>query len=188
MERRKELVSMSIKALKPYSKNEKVHTNDNLELIKLSLDTVGYVTPIIVDEDHTILAGHGRYFVMKDMSEYQTIEVMVLSGLTKLEKDKFRLFDNQTSRTGHYDNELLIDTVRGILGEDSNFNISALAIDGLVDAFSTTEFTFDLGIEKLTERKETKKVIVVVTDDLEGVMELLNSNSIEYTVGHEVSR
>jgi hypothetical protein len=190
MKKTKTLKTVKLEELIPYSKNEKVHTNDNLDLIKLSLETVGYITPIVIDEHNTILAGHGRFFVMQTMKEYKEkdVEVLVMTGLTQLEKDKFRLFDNQTARTGHYDNELLIDTVRSILGEDSGFNISALSIDGLVNAFSSEEFTFDLGKVTTKEKTSRSKVLVVISEDLESVMEILNVNNINYNIGYETTR
>ena len=153
-----------------------------------SIKTVGYVTPIIVDEDNVILAGHGRYEVMRTMEEFAEIEVVQLSGLSQLEKDKFRLYDNQSARTGHYDNELLLGTIENILKADGNFNISILGIDGLADAFSTDVFSFDLGKVSLDKQEEMKRYLIVIDDNIDGAIEMLNSGGYKYSLGYATKK
>ena len=89
---KKETIVLSVDKIKENSKNEKVHTNENLALIRASLNDVGYLTPIVVDETDTILAGHGRFIVLKETEK--EIEVIKITGLTGLQKDKFRIYDN----------------------------------------------------------------------------------------------
>lgn len=181
----KKVVTLKVADIKTNPKNEKVHTAENLALIRQSLNDIGYVTPIIVDDGNMILAGHGRFEVMKEDGETE-IEVVKLTGLKQVQKDKFRIYDNQTARTGHYDNELLVETVEGILGADADFNISILNIDGLVEAFSDDILSFDIGKATLNEIKVQKnKVLVVFSDDVEKLKQLLDSKSYEYVEGAE---
>jgi len=178
----KEVVTLKIEDIKPNPKNEKVHTAENLALIRQSLKDIGYVTPIIVDEENVILAGHGRFEVMKE-DGYKEIEVLKLTGLSQVEKDKFRIYDNQSARTGHYDNELLVQTVENILEADKDFNISILNIDGLVECFSEDIITLDIGKLKMSEFKEKLKVIIITTSKIDEVKQLLDSKGIDYVEG-----
>jgi len=170
----KKMVKIFKKDIQEYSKNEKIHTNENLALIRKSISDIGYVTPIVIDENNVILAGHGRFAVMLE-SKTLKIECMQITGLTELQKKKFRLYDNQTARTGHFDNDLLLDTVGGILAEDSEFNIGILGIEGLAEAFSDEIISLDLGTAKFekVENESPLKVLVVVTDRVEEIKELL---------------
>lgn len=178
----KKVVTLKVTDIKPNPKNEKVHTAENLALIRQSLNDIGYVTPIIVDDGNMILAGHGRFEVMQEDGELE-IEVVKLTGLKQVQKDKFRIYDNQTARTGHYDNELLVQTVEGILGADADFNISILNIDGLVEGFSEDVLSFDMGKIKMSDFKEQAKVLIVTTDKIDEVKQLLDNKNIEYIEG-----
>jgi hypothetical protein len=186
----KKLVKVNIKDIRPYSKNEKVHTNENLNLIRKSLETVGYISPIVVDENFVILAGHGRYEVMKSMEEYATIEVIQLLDLSEVDKSKFRLYDNQSSRTGHYDNEFLVDTIKSIMDSDDTFNISILGIDGLLDAFSTVTTSFDLGKAELVKKSSVvdKSKVLLILDEVDTVSDFCDRNSIKYFKGYEYNK
>jgi ParB-like chromosome segregation protein Spo0J len=179
----KEYVVLSLSEIKPYSKNEKIHTKENMALIRESMREVGYINNIIVDEENTILAGHGRYFVLLE-DQVEEIEVSRISGLSNVQKNKFRLYDNQSARTGKDDNELLLQTVEDILGEDSSFNISILAIDGLAESFSEEIFSADLGTSKLTKTVEKLDAIVILTDSRDSICDLLDKNNIQYSLGH----
>lgn len=181
----KKVVTLKVTDIKTNPKNEKVHTAENLALIRQSLNDIGYVTPIIVDDGNMILAGHGRFEVMKEDGETE-IEVVKLTGLKQVQKDKFRIYDNQTARTGHYDNELLVQTVENILGADAEFNISILNIDGLVEGFSEDVLSFDIGKATLEKMKvDSAKVVIVFTDKVEEVTKVLDAKSYEYAVGDE---
>src|SRR5271156_1264857 len=46
--------------LKPNPKNPRTHSNKQINRIRESIETQGFLNPIIVDEMYTILAGHGR--------------------------------------------------------------------------------------------------------------------------------
>ncbi len=185
MKKKKEIVSVKIADLKPNPKNEKIHTKANLDLIRDSINMFGYVNYIIVDNDMMILAGHGRYYVMKEMDEYKKIEVIMLSGLADVEKTKFRIFDNQSSNLGHYDDELLIDSIEEILGGDKGFDISSLGIDGLVDAFTIEEFRFDLGIVEKSMVDSKKRMIIIITDDIDGAINTIEAEGLKYILAHE---
>lgn len=181
---KKQHKTLKLSQIKPYPKNEKIHTKDNMLLIRASLDEIGYINPIIVDDTNTILAGHGRFFVMKE-DGVESVEVLKVSGLTDVQKEKYRLYDNQSSRTGKYDQELLIETVQGILDAEEDFNISILAIDGLAESFSDEVFAFDLGSKKVVQAKNKASVVVIVTEDLPSVIGVLDKEQIKYVLGNE---
>lgn len=49
-----------VEQLIPYEKNNKIHNEDQIKKIARSIKEVGFRTPIQVDENRVILAGHGR--------------------------------------------------------------------------------------------------------------------------------
>jgi ParB-like chromosome segregation protein Spo0J len=47
-------------ALKPYPRNARTHSRRQLKQIVKSIERFGFTNPVLVDDDLTILAGHGR--------------------------------------------------------------------------------------------------------------------------------
>jgi hypothetical protein len=180
----KENITLKLTDLVPYAKNEKIHTQDNLDLIRASLNEIGYVTNIVVDENREILSGHGRYIVLKE-DKVESIEVTQVTGLTKIEKDKYRLYDNQTSRTGKYNTELLINTVTDILDGDKDFSITKLGIEGLAESFSQEVMLMDYGKVENKFTSERKDVILIPTAEKERITAILEANEIQYLIGYE---
>lgn len=184
---KKETITVPLGDIKPNSQNEKIHTKDNMALIRASMSEIGYITPIVVDESNTILAGHGRYFVMQE-DKVKKVEITKVYGLTDNEKNKFRLYDNQSSRTGKYDKELLVNTVGDILESEDMFNISILGIEGLADSFSDEVLTFDLGSTQLKKELNKQRIIIVFPEDTDKARAILEKNGLRHILGDENSK
>jgi ParB-like chromosome segregation protein Spo0J len=56
--RRDEIVYVSPEKLIPYEKNNKIHNEDQVKKIARSIREIGFRSPILVDENRVILAGH----------------------------------------------------------------------------------------------------------------------------------
>ena len=51
---------MNPRDLVPYSKNAKLHPQDQVEHIANSIKMFGWTQPIVVDEKNVVVIGHGR--------------------------------------------------------------------------------------------------------------------------------
>lgn len=173
----KKLVKKKLNEITPNSKNEKVHSDENMELIISSLKDLGYISPIIIDENSQILAGHGRYEGIKyliksgDMQDIK-YEMVQVEGLSQVEKDKFRIIDNQSARTGHFDNELLVDSIKGILEQDLDFNIGVLSLDGLVESFGSPMISMEISKKKMNSASD-----IVEEEDINLFLVTINAQS-----------
>lgn len=58
--RRDQIIYVAPETLVPYEKNNKFHSEDQVKKIARSIREIGFRTPILVDENRVILAGHGR--------------------------------------------------------------------------------------------------------------------------------
>lgn len=114
-----DLVRVNIDMLRPYPNNPR-YNDDAAVAVEASIEEVGYITPIIVDENYQILAGHTRWMALNQMGE-EEIDVIVKSGLSEEQKRKFRLLDNKTAEIADWDMDKLIEELDGLDFGDFDF-------------------------------------------------------------------
>lgn len=101
-----EMKTVSIETLIPYWRNPR--KNDlAITKVKASIAEFGYQTPIIVDEQMTIIAGHTRYRALKELG-YTEVPVIVSDMPAKKAKE-FRIIDNRTSEYATWSAELALE-------------------------------------------------------------------------------
>lgn len=54
------IVERRIETLKPYARNARTHSKKQVKQIAASIERFGFVNPVLIDDDDTIIAGHGR--------------------------------------------------------------------------------------------------------------------------------
>lgn len=95
-----------INDLKPSKRNARTHSTKQVEQIANSLLQFDVTSPIIADEDNTIIAGHGRWLAAKRLG-WPTFPVITVSGLNEVEKRALALADNKIAANAGWDAELL---------------------------------------------------------------------------------
>lgn len=107
-----ELCTLRINEIKPYRRNAR--KNDKaVDAVAKSIEQCTYIAPIVVDEDHVILAGHTRWKALKKLGRTEC-ECIVKDGLTEEQKKKYRLLDNKTNELADWDFDLLADELDGL--------------------------------------------------------------------------
>lgn len=107
-----ELQTLKIKDIHPYERNAR--KNDQaVDAAAKSIEQCSYVAPIVVDENHVILAGHTRWKALKKLGRTEC-ECIVKDGLTDEQKKKYRLLDNKTNELADWDFDLLADELDGL--------------------------------------------------------------------------
>ena len=103
------------KALKPGDKE--------YEKIKRSIEEFGYCEPIIVNSDMTIIGGHQRVTVLKDLG-YTEIDCIVID-IDKIKERALNIALNKI--TGEWNKELLADLIAEL--QDSDFDVTFTGFD-----------------------------------------------------------
>ena len=101
-----------------YNPRKKLKAGDKeYEKIKNSITEFGYVEPIIVNKDMTIIGGHQRVTVLKDLG-YDEVECVVVD----LDKTKEKALNVALNKiTGEWNKELLADLIKDL--EMSDFDV-----------------------------------------------------------------
>ena len=118
--------------IKPHPKNARIHSPEQLDAIRKSIEAVGWTKPIIVDEKGEILAGHRAYQAALQMGETR-FPVILRKGLTEAVKRAYRLADNKLASTSSWDDKLL----KGELGA-----LSKMGFDLALTGFDPSEVEF----------------------------------------------
>lgn len=97
----KQLKVVSIENVKEYDNNPRLNES-GVQAVAESIKQCGYISPVIIDENNIILAGHTRLRALKEL-DYKEIPAIICSGLTEEQKIKFRILDNKTAELATWD-------------------------------------------------------------------------------------
>lgn len=114
---------VDIDKLKPFDKNPRTHSKDQIAQIANSIRKFGWVNPILVDENFEIIAGHGRILAGKELG-YEKVPVAQLSHLSIAEKRGLLIADNRIAENAGWDDELLSQIMAEL--HDDKFDLSVL--------------------------------------------------------------
>src|SRR3569833_945514 len=95
-----------IERLIPYARNARTHSAEQIDQIAASIREWGWTTPVLVAEDGTIIAGHGRLLGARKLGIKQ-VPVMVATGWSEAQKKAYALADNNLGLNAGWDEKLL---------------------------------------------------------------------------------
>jgi ParB-like chromosome segregation protein Spo0J len=95
-----------ISKLIPYARNARTHGDEQVGQIAASIKEWGWTTPVLVDEQGGIIAGHGRTLAAQKLGMAE-VPVMVARGWSEAKKRAYVLADNKLALNAGWDNEML---------------------------------------------------------------------------------
>ena len=135
--------------------------DEEYKRIKRSIETYGYVDPIIINSDGTIIGGHQRYNVLLDLG-YDTAHVVIVD-LDKNAEKALNVALNKIS--GEWDDEKLCDLLQDLDLSGYDFSLTGFTrseLDGLQlklgvgEAVEDEDFDVDKAVEEC-EKPVTKR-------------------------------
>ena len=116
-----------ISEIKPYERNAKKHTQEQIDQIINSIKAFGMNDPIGVwGKENIIVEGHGRYLALREMGESGEVPVIHLDNLTDEQRKAYALAHNKLTMNTGFD-----------------FDKLEAELDELNELFDMTDFGFD---------------------------------------------
>ena len=159
----------SIDKLIPYARNSRTHSDEQIAQIAASIKEWGWTTPVLVDEQGGIIAGHGRTLAAQKLKMAE-VPVMVAKGWSDAKKRAYIIADNKLAQNAGWDNVMLSLELE---------ELSNLGFDIDLTGFTPEEITelsfLDADDEQIDNSKYTKKIdapVYAPSGDCPGVDEL----------------
>lgn len=109
--------------LKPYKKNARTHSPEQIDKIAASIVEFGFNNPILVDEADGIVAGHGRLLALEKLG-WTECPVIALTHMTREQRRAYVIADNQLATLAGWDQEMLASELADL--EDEGFDLSLI--------------------------------------------------------------
>ncbi len=136
MDKHPEYFLADIEALIPYARNARTHSPEQIAQIAASIKEFGFLAPVVVSEDNTILCGHGRFYAAQKLG-LKKIPCIKESHLTEAQRRAYVIADNKLSLNAGWDDELLAVEIADLQGEGFDLSLTGFSEDEVANLFST---------------------------------------------------
>lgn len=88
-----------LSSLKEYEKNNKIHNEEQISLLVQNIDKFGFTTPLLIDKDNVLIAGHGRKLAGEKLG-IKKVPCIMIDDLKENEIKALRIADNKLNAMG----------------------------------------------------------------------------------------
>ena len=136
-----QIIQKKLADIVPYANNTKKHDETQIKNVAESIKKYGWVQPIVIDNDGTIVIGHCRALAAERLG-IEEVPCVVVSDLTEEEINALRIVDNKTN--------------------ESPWDFDLLSAE--LPEIDLSDFEFDFGIE---DEKEKTEIVEDETPEVE---------------------
>lgn len=144
-----QIIQKKLADIVPYANNTKKHDETQIKNVAESIKKYGWVQPLVIDDDGTIVIGHCRALAAERLG-IEEVPCVVVSDLTEEEINALRIVDNKTNESP-WDFDLLSAELTEIDLSDFEFDFNVptdFTADMIDDFFDNVE----------PKEKEPKKI------------------------------
>lgn len=138
MEKKNRMQMVGTEKLVPYINNARTHSPAQICKLRASIREFGFISPVIIDKDYGIIAGHGR--VEAALAEgIAEVPCVLADHLTEVQKKAYILADNRMAMDAGWDEELLKIEMEGLQAADFDVSLTGFREDEVTDLFAVGE-------------------------------------------------
>jgi DNA modification methylase len=149
---------VSVESLVPYVNNARTHSDEQVAQIAASIKEFGWTTPLLVDGESGILAGHGRLAAARKLGLTE-VPVIELSHLSPQQKKAYILADNRLALNAGWDEDLLKLELSALAELDFDLDLIGFTdkeLDALLGADESTGLTDDDAVPEVPVQPVSK--------------------------------
>ena len=136
--------------LRPYEKNPRKHSDAQVAQIAASIQAFGFNSPLLVDTNAGVIAGHGRLLAARKLG-LTMVPIIVLDHLSETAKRAFLLADNKLSALSTWDDDLLREELAALDGSDISMETLGFSEDELRVLLAREEASTDASEEVIPD-------------------------------------
>jgi len=121
-----------VSSLIPYARNSRTHSEEQIAQIAASIKEWGWTTPVLVDPDGGVIAGHGRVLAAQKLN-ITDIPCMVAAEWTEAQKRAYVIADNKLALNAGWDSEMLAAEFGDLADLDFDLALTGFGDDDLAD-------------------------------------------------------
>jgi hypothetical protein len=144
VEKRLRVRLIPLTELKTDARNPRIHPPRQIRRIARSIETFGFVVPVLVDADGNLLAGHGRIGAAKLLG-WTDVPGISIDHLTEAQARAFMIADNRLTENSIWDDRLLAEHLK---------DLSLLELDFSLEVTGFEMGEIDLRIEGLNSQAD----------------------------------
>ncbi len=141
-----------VDTLSPYPRNARTHSKKQIRQIANSIERFGFTNPILIADDGSIIAGHGR-MAAASLLGMQTVPVARLSHLSEAERRAYVLADNKLALNAGWDPDLLAFELQELI--DVGFDVELTGF-----SLAEVDFALDGAAESDPRAKEDRSDLI----------------------------
>lgn len=159
--------SMEISLLRPYEKNAKRHSEEQINNVAESIRQFGWKQPIVIDKENVVVIGHCRLLAAQHLG-LSEVPVLIADDLTPEQIRELRIVDNKTNESP-WDMEILSLELGKIDLDPFDFDFGIFD-----DHESYVDDFFETGVqEKATKTVYAVKIVFQSEEEVDAAMEAL---------------
>lgn len=132
--------NVKIEKLKPYEKNARTHSEEQVEKISRSIKEFGFINPVLIDSNFGIIAGHGRVLGAKKLG-MKEVPCLFVEDLTDEQKRAYILADNKLALDAGWDDEILREEIKALADLDFDVSLTGFELEDF--DFNQTDIEFE---------------------------------------------
>ena len=117
-----------VASLKPYEKNARTHSAEQVEQLVRSIKEFGFTNPLLIDEQDRIIAGHGRLQAALALKMAE-VPVLILTGLSEAQRRALILADNKIALNSGWDLKLLSEELADLKLEGYDLTLTGFSLE-----------------------------------------------------------
>lgn len=117
-----------ISALKPFPRNSRTHSKQQIQQIAESIRVFGFTNPVLIDGENRVVAGAGRV-VAAQLLGIDQIPTICLEGLSPDQIRAYAISDNRLAQKAGWDQEALAIELQHLITIDNGFDVSVTGFE-----------------------------------------------------------